>query len=279
LTLRVGQIDYANCTPIFECLKNTFDCSNYQFIHGVPAHLNGLLLSGAIDLCPSSSIEFASHPQEYLVLPELSISSVGPVQSVLLISRVPIDQLNLLPVAITGDSATSVRLLQIILRKFYGYENRFSTVQNPTLESLADFPALLLIGDAALKAGGNLSHGEYVYDLGELWYKFTGLPFVFALWMVREATAVKQRHEVETLFSRLCQAKKIAATRFGAIASDCHETWISPERMVEYWKTISYDLTVHHLAGVRTFFRYAAEARFIDHEPEIRFFEGKCFQD
>jgi len=272
LTLRIGQIDYANCTPIFECLKKSFDCSKYQFVHGVPSHLNNLLSTGEIDVCPSSSIEFAKHPREYLLLPDLSISSIGPVKSVLLFSRLPIEQLNLHPVGITSDSATSVRLLQIILRKFYNYENRFSTVQNSSLDALADFPAILLIGDAALKAGIQLYQGVYVYDLGALWYKFTGLPFVFALWMVREATTASQWNEVQSLYSSLCYSKKIAATRFEVIASTCNEEWMSPDGMVEYWKTISYDLTCQHLAGVKTFFRYAAESGFIDHEPEIRFF-------
>lgn len=272
MTLRVGQIDYANCTPIFECLKKSFDCSNYQFIHGVPSHLNSMLLTGGIDVCPSSSIEFAKHPQEYLLLQDLSISSVGPVKSVLLFSRLPIEKLNLNPVGITRDSATSVMLLQIILHKFYKYENCFSTLQNSTLDSLTDFSAILLIGDAALKAGIRLCQGVYVYDLGELWYKFTGLPFVFALWMVREATAVNQKNEVQNLYSRLCYSKKIAGTRFEFIASNCNEDWMSPDGMVEYWKTISYDLTSQHLEGVQTFFRYAAESGFIDHEPEIRFF-------
>ena len=272
MTLRVGQIDYANCTPIFECLKKSFDCSSYQFIHGVPSYLNSMLAAGEIDVCPSSSIEFAKNPLEYLLLPDLSISSVGPVKSVLLISRIPIEKLNLHPVGLTGDSATSVRLLQIILRKFYNYENCFSTLQNSTLASLKDFPAILLIGDAALKAGISMYQGAYVYDLGELWYKFTGLPFVFALWMVRVETAVNQRKEVENLHARLCYSKKNAGTRFEVIAANCNEDWMSPDGMMEYWRTISYDLTSQHLEGVQTFFRYAAEAGFIDHEPAIRFF-------
>ena len=82
--LKIGQIDYANCTPLFHVLREQFPCSGYEFVAGVPAELNRLLLSGEIDVCPSSSIEYAYHPELYTILPQLSISSIGAVASVLL---------------------------------------------------------------------------------------------------------------------------------------------------------------------------------------------------
>ena len=79
MTLSIGHIEYANCTPIFTALCNGFDCAGYRFVTGVPARLNALLRSGALDLSPSSSIEYALAHEEYCLLPELSISAVGPV--------------------------------------------------------------------------------------------------------------------------------------------------------------------------------------------------------
>jgi chorismate dehydratase len=270
--LRIGQIDYANCTPLFACLKNAFDCRNYRFVRGVPSHLNGMLSSGEIDVCPSSSIEFAKYPQKYLLLPDLSVSSIGPVKSVLLFSRLPIEELNRQTVGLTSESATSVNLLKIILGKFYGYDNCFSKMKTSTLDALSDFPAILLIGDTALKTSMGCNKGLYVYDLGELWYEFTGLPFVFALWLVREEIAVKLEDEVRTLCSRLCCSKKLACNSYEEIASGCEEDWISQSEIIAYWKTISYDLSSWHLEGLRTFFRYSAELVVVDHEPEIRLF-------
>jgi chorismate dehydratase len=272
LILRVGQIDYANCTPIFAYLKNAFDCRNYRFIRGVPSHLNGMLSSGEIDVCPSSSIEFAKYPLKYLLLPDLSVSSIGPVKSVLLFSRLPLEELNRQTVGLTTESATSVNLLKIVLGKFYGYDNCFIKMKTSTIDSLSEFPAILLIGDTALKTGLQCNKCVHVYDLGELWYKFTGLPFVFALWLVREETAVKLKREVQTLCSRLCFSKKMACTSFETIASGCEEEWISESEMISYWKTISYDLSLHHLEGLRAFFRYSAELGIVDREPEIRLF-------
>jgi chorismate dehydratase len=272
VTLRVGQISYANCTPIFVCLKNFHDCSNYRFVHGTPSRLNSMLATGEIDICPSSSIEFAKHPQKYLILPNISISSDVQVKSVLLFSRLPIEEINRQNIGLTDESATSVNLLKIILRRFYCYENSYHTLNMSSTAALADYPAILLIGDAALKEGIHRSEGTYVYDLGELWHRFTGLPFVFALWLVREETVARQKSEVETFYSSLCHSKKMAGSSFDAIASSCREDWISENEIIEYWKTISYDLTSRHVEGLQTFFRYAADLSIIDHVPDIRLF-------
>ena len=80
--LRIGRIAYANCSPIFHELQKQASGEDYQFIGGVPSHLNALLAAGEIDVCPSSSIQYALHPERYLILPDLSISSVGAVGSV-----------------------------------------------------------------------------------------------------------------------------------------------------------------------------------------------------
>ena len=62
MTLRIGQIEYANCTPLFTALKNNFNCTDYHFISGVPAELNAMLSRGEIDLCPASSFEYGKSP-------------------------------------------------------------------------------------------------------------------------------------------------------------------------------------------------------------------------
>ncbi len=272
MTLRVGQIDYANCTPLFACLKKFHDCRNYIFTHGTPSRLNSMLYNGEIDICPSSSIEFAKYPQKYLILPNISISSDLQVRSVLLFSLLPIEELNHQNVGVTGESATSVALLKVILRRFYSYDNYYSKLDIPTVAALADYPAILLIGDTALKGGIQRPQGVYVYDLGELWHRFTGLPFVFALWLVRKETALMQKSEVETLYSSLYHAKRMASSCYKAIAKNCREDWISKNDMIEYWNTISYDLTTRHIEGLQTFFRYSAESGLIDHEPELKIF-------
>ncbi|AJE02913.1 menaquinone biosynthetic enzyme MqnA/MqnD family protein [Geobacter pickeringii] len=274
MSLAIGQIEYANCTPIFSALQSSFDCSGYRFVRGVPSHLNRLLATGEIDVCPSSSIEYGKHSDRYLILPDLSISAVGAVKSVFLFSTVPIEDLDGAVIGMTTESDTSVALLRIILAKFYGFANRFERTPLEIKAALDQFPGLLLIGDNALK--GRLMHDGYrVYDLGELWHRFTGLPFVFALWLVRRATVAAFPQEVATLSADLIRAKLLAYDSYPLIAESAVERgWIDQAMLVDYWRTISYDLTPRHLEGVRRFFSSAFELGLLSSNPEIEVYGG-----
>ena len=168
--LRIGRIDYANCTPIFRVLQDHFPCDGYQFVGGVPARLNGMLAAGEIDICPSSSIEYAIHPDRYLILPDLSISSAGPVASVLLFSRSAPEALDGQEIMLSAESATSVNLLKILMAKRFGCSCRFTVSRQPPADALRTASAMLLIGDAALRSA-MAGSGLQVHDLGSLWYE------------------------------------------------------------------------------------------------------------
>lgn len=272
MTIRIGQIDYANCTPIFTALQDNFDCRNYRFVKGVPAQLNRMLRRGEIDVSPSSSFEYGKAPGQYLLLPDMSISADGPVKSVLLFSRLPIEELDNQAIALTTESDTSVNLLRIILARQYGFANLFHSTTLPLREALKQYSALLLIGDAALRER-MANRDLFVYDLGELWLGFTGLPFVFALWMVTREAVRRSRDEVQSLVTSLIAAKRCAYDSYGSIADTCKEReWMGREALIDYWRTLSYDLTPRHLEGVATFFRYAKEMQLLPEEPEIRIF-------
>lgn len=188
----------------------------------------------------------------------------------LLFSRLPIDKLDNHAIGLTTDSDTSVNLLKIILQKGYGFVNDFRRSPHSLHEALRSFSALLLIGDAALKERMQ-SHGLYVYDLGELWHELTGLPFVFALWIVTRQAAEMKSREVKALGAQLLEAKRLAYGTYEEIAADCTDMdWISREALVDYWRTISYDLTPQHTEGVKRFFRMAKELELLTDDPELR---------
>ena len=231
-----------------------------------------MLFSGQLDVCPSSSIEFAKHPESYLILKDLSISSIGRVKSVYLLSRLPIENLDQQTLGLTGESDTSVNLLKIILHKFYGHRNSFETLRISTPEALSDFPAILLIGDSALKAGLLRDSSIYTYDLGELWYKHTGLPFVFALWIVREETVLRKRSCVHMLYTQLCAAKQSTCSMFESAAESFTKEWICREDLIDYWRSISYDLTPYHLEGLRVFYQFSTELGLIHGVPPLHLF-------
>jgi chorismate dehydratase len=271
--LRIGQIDYANCVPIFSVFRQLHE-PEYTFVKGVPAQLNTLLMKGGIDLCPSSSIEYARHAKEYLLLPDLSISSVGPVQSVMLFSRQPLEELDGAAIGLTGESATSVILLKILLGRYYQFNNSFAIVPGQNLSALERFPAALLIGDSALRAvksGG----APFVYDLGVLWYAATGLPFVFALWMVRRDTVKHDPVGVARCAMQLAEAKKISRSTYRLIAeTQAIDDFLTVDELSTYWEVISYDLSPEHMAGVRQFFADAQQIGALESVPELCFIPG-----
>ena len=271
MTLNIGHIEYANCTPIFSALASHFDCSGYRFVGGVPARLNAMLRAGGLDLSPSSSFEYAMAHEQYCLLPELSISAVGPVKSVLLFSRVPIEELDGCQIGLSAESDTSVNLLKVLLARKYGFSNDYERSTLPLAEALERYPALLLIGDAALKG---VEAGQFrSYDLGELWMDFTGLPFVFALWIVRRESALAKHAELAALAGDLISAKKLACASYPEIAAGCREReWLGVDDLVDYWRTISYELTPAHIDGVRCFFQHTFEMGLIPTLPVLRFF-------
>jgi len=270
--LRVGRISYANCTPIFSGLREQATCRDCQFVEGVPSRLNGMLAAGEIDVCPSSSIEYAHHPDNYLILPNLSISSVGAVGSVLLFSRVPIVELSGQTILLSSESATSVNLLRILLAIRFKATCQYIPSSLPLERALQDAPAMLLIGDAALRAAleGNRLR---VYDLGELWHRWTGLPFVFALWLCGRRVAEEHHAAVSRLASQLVTAKEHAGRSIESIAQEAPEAlWMGKERLVAYWRdNISYDLGRRHLEGLALFYRYCVDLGLLKSEPGLRF--------
>jgi chorismate dehydratase len=270
--LCIGQIDYANCIPIFSALQKNFDCSMYRFVRGTPSALNQMLLSGQIDLCPSSSIAYARSAENLLLIPGLSISSIGPVKSVKLFSRVPLEKLDRMPIGLSVESETSVALLKIIFKKFYRFSNEFVPIVIDGYTAVQNtFPAVLVIGDTALKWSLNFPN-LYQYDLGELWFSLTGLPFVFALWMIRADAVAGMPEESSRIRVHLLDAKRIALSTLERLASECTEyAWMGSEALLDYWKTISYDLTPLHLEGVRLFYQFSREVGILEREPTVRF--------
>ena len=191
MSLTIGRIAYLNVEPYFHFLeKQGF---SGEIVRGVPSQLNKMLASGLIDACPSSSFEYALHSEDYLILPGQSISSIGPVQSVLLFSPEPIENLSSHQVVITGESATSVNLLRILMQEFFGIkEVSFCQTSCDVKICIEEGRNVLLIGDRALVASRDCPEKTVISDLGALWHDFTGLPFVFALWILRKE-AVKKK--------------------------------------------------------------------------------------
>jgi chorismate dehydratase len=278
--LRIGKIPYANLFPIFYVLERDMDCSQYEFVEGMPSTLNRMLRDGDIDLSPSSSIEYVRGPARYGIIDGHSVSARGQVGSVLLFSRSPFEELHGGTIAVTTHSETSVALLGIILRKFYGASCTLEVSDRP-LDS--GRPAGLLIGDEAMRyrkqqmlIGGRESQDlqgrgsnryTYIYDLGDLWHRQTGLPFVFALWIGRKeffapATSTDQgkRSLLEKFIADLGHAKETALRERPLIARFSPlRTFLSEGEILSYWDKLDYDFGPEHRRGLELFASYLTE--------------------
>jgi chorismate dehydratase len=191
---------------------------------------------------------------------------------VLLFSPVPLEELDKRTILLSSESATSVNLLKIILEKRFGCSCDYTVTSATFDDALRTSSALLLIGDAALRAS-LVQHGLYVYDLGSLWYDWTGLPFVFALWLCRRQIARECFSETVDLAGRLVLMKDVARKQLPLIAASSPEAlWMGADRLVAYWReNISYELDVDHLKGLALFYTYCTELGLLKAEPDLCF--------
>ncbi len=260
--LIIGRISYANVFPIFYVLEHEVDCSQYTFVEGVPSRLNRMLREGEVDISPSSSIEYLRNPGRYEIISNHSISSRGPVGSILLFSHKPVEELEGAVVFASSQSETSVALLKIILGKFYGLSATVEAVPNPIQYGAGG--AVFFIGDDALRqqAAHHTSPEAYypfVYDLGEIWYRQTGLPFVFALWILRKDIPGK-RELVDKFTADLDRAKESALKKLTEIAGYAPiRSFMTEEEILAYWKKLDYELSAEHKRGLALFDQYRKE--------------------
>ena len=271
MTLRIGRIAYLNVAPYFQYLRQEGFAG--EIVAGVPSELNAMLADGSIDACPSSSFEYGLNADDYLLLPGHSISSVGPVHSVLLFTPGPLATLAGREVAITGESATSINLLKILLKEFCGINDVIYLVPPGDVEAvLNEGQSALLIGDRALAAAKSCPDGFQITDLGALWYHFTGLPFVFALWILRREAAKKYPEELRALSTQLQSARKHAFQHLSEMALSLSEkTVFTAGQLEDYWRGMSYDLTDGHLEGLRLYFTLCHKHGLLEKVPEFHF--------
>ncbi len=213
---RVGLPPYANVAPLVKYLNP----SGFALEPGVPTALNRRLLAGALDLSLVSSVAYLEHQDVLRVLPHFSVAVLGRVYSVNLFSQVPFEDVR--TVALTTESATSVRLLKLLLGEDRNYRR-----EEGGLELLERYDGVLLIGDRAIQAYAGLIKeppgcvlelperpgGLYVTDLAAAWYERTRLPFVFAVWAYR-----KEAPPPPGVVKELERARQLGIAQLGEVA-------------------------------------------------------------
>jgi chorismate dehydratase len=193
-----------NCYPVYGAIDMGVVPFSHELVTGVPSELNSRMADGRLDVSVISAVEYARDARRYLLLPDLAISSDGPVRSVMLFSKLPAAELSGRKVLVSSSSMTSVELLRLLFNDVWRATPEFVPA-NAEVGDIAGFShdqehhARLVIGDAALmlaaaagdSAAAPPSHQvaasmyPHVYDLGEEWKSWTGLPFVFAVWVAQ----------------------------------------------------------------------------------------------
>ena len=286
-TPRVGHINFLNMLPLTYNFAHGA-AEGLSLIRGVPSVLNSDLISGRLDVAAVSSIAYARHSEELLILPKLCISSDGPVQSSVLVSRKPIEALGKDKVILTAKSATSHCLLKIILRGAYGaipnYYTRNITPEEPVP---ADATASLFIGDDALWLYHHPPAGLYLYDIGQEWKQLTGQKMVYALWAVRREFANKHPESVQLIQERIhgaflsfirnalpgpARPAGGLSYRETIIRSGLEEKRFTYDQLADdLGPVVRWDLTEEYMQGLNTFYTMAHEMNLIEHMPKIQF--------
>ncbi len=254
--LRIGKIPYLNLFPFFYFLEKIKDPS-FEFIEDIPSRLNKKLRAGEIDVSPSSSVEYLLNENLYEIIENHSISSRGPVKSIILFSKSPLQELANKTILVTDQSDTSIVQLGIIANIFLKLNIKTEKSNRPLDEGLREYPAYLLIGDEAMK-NVYLNKRFYIYDLGELWERHTGLPFVYALWIIRKDALNKKGILIKKFKEKLDNIKRDFLKNPAQLCELPEiSNIIGPKEVLSYWETLSFDLTEEHKRGLELFRHYA----------------------
>jgi chorismate dehydratase len=181
--INVGAVEYLNARPLTLCLDQFVPAA--RIVTDIPSRLADGLAVGDLDVALIPSIEYFRNP-DFKIVSDACIGCDGPVESVKLFSRVPIEQIRSL--ALDDGSRTSAAMTQILLKEKFGLEPAQTSL--PIGAPLEDIQtdAVMLIGDRAMLPSD--ARFEHILDLGEAWCGWTGLPFVFAMWAARPGVKI-----------------------------------------------------------------------------------------
>lgn len=274
--VRVGRIRYLNVLPIYHPLESGQLGENFELVYGTPAELNEQMEAGNLDVSSCSSFEYARHPEKYFLLPDIAIGSAGPVMSVLLISQKPISELDGEEILTTAQSHTSAALLRMLFRDCLKQDVSYKTGSVSDYIDKGDLPvAALCIGDEALRLANDERY-PYRLDLGEAWREWTGLPFIFGVWIVSRKSVESgcfSQNPVE-LFAK---AKQWGRDNIEYVISLAEKAgYMGNDGLTQYFNSLVYDLGEEEQKGLRLFMKRLAEAGEIPFAPELEFYSHTC---
>ncbi len=259
---RVGHIQFLNCLPIYWGLVRSGALLDVELTKDTPDHLNDMLVRGDLDIGPISLVEYLRNADSLVLLPDLAVGSDGAVLSVNLVSQAPLDSLDGRRVALGSTSRTSVLLARMWLEQAHGVHPDYFVCPPDLTSMLLEADAAVLIGDTALRATYDAPRrGLDVYDLGQVWRSWTGLPMVFAVWAARREYADANPGIVKDVHSAFVRSRDEALEHVDEIAAQAARWEVfDAATLATYFRTLDFRLGARQVEGLVEFGRRAAAA-------------------
>lgn len=265
----IGRISYINVSPVYYGLDRSLKPHWLSMVTEPPAVLNRMLENREIVMSPVSSAAYAKNHDQWLLMPDVSISSFGKVMSVILASHYSLDDLHGKRIIFSEESATAANLVRYILarRKIRPVIETRKITDADAMAKNVD--AALVIGDAALIQNWEESF-EHVFDLGEIWNEMTGLPFVYAVWAIRKDYARACPQTLTHLKKLFYESKRLGEGHKDEIAAQASlKTGLTHELCMDYFRHLDCDFGPLHRKGLETFFQGLYETGLLSEKVRI----------
>lgn len=242
----VGKIPYLNSVPFYENIERR----QFKILPVTPRRMGVLSLKGQLDAGLFSLIDFLQQ-QDRLESLDFCIATRDQVKSVLLFSNHGWQDLNGKTIGIIDDTATSVKLLQVLLEKRYGIKAIFQRM-NSGVNDCTQYDAVLLIGDEALRSRKyGLAGFEIVYDLATEWYEWKKLPFVFAIWAVQKTMTQDKKDELKGIIQHSLARAEGDYALVGQLPAK--RINLTSEESVDYLAGFNFRMGVRERAAIEEF--------------------------
>jgi chorismate dehydratase len=261
--MRIGAVSYLNTKPLVYALPRL--APEHDLIFDLPSRLADDLAAARLDVALIPSVEFFGK-NDYKIISDACIACRGPVRSVQLLSRVPVADIRSL--ALDEGSRTSAVLVQVLLKRLWGVSPQLSLLPISKTPFSEDTDAVLVIGDRAMHP----PPGRFVekFDLGEVWCQWTGLPFVFAMWVARRTDAegtpsAAQDAALAELADQLAEARDLGLAHLEQIAAAEHAAvGLSQAECLAYFRDhLYFYLGPRERAGLKRFYEEASKLRLL----------------
>jgi chorismate dehydratase len=260
---RIAASSYLNTAPLIWSFTHGSQREQVElFTDTAPARCAEMLSRGEVDAALVPVIEY-QRIDDVSIVPDVCVGSKTAVRSVVLVTRKN-NLKKIERVALDESSRTSAALVKIIFREFLGFEPEWKTVAPDLHSMMQQADAALIIGDPAM----TIPRDEFrVFDLATLWHEFTGLGFVFAMWMVRNESGQRIR------------AVNFAAARDEGLENvndiaDRYESEIdlSPAEIKSYLaENIAFRMDEEMRQGLDLFFELASEHKLNEKNKNVQF--------